>query len=399
MSRQSIAPSQRNLTLTEELEKLEQSITLTLQEIDHNFSRAHRIVTSSILPVVEEYATHSAAVWEGSKFWKQFFEASANVSLSSYEEQPGDETGAEDEEGEQTTTETETTSGMTPSSSSYASPSQNEESTTPERPITTHTEEDSTLSTPKPKANRAPKQPTFTSPYESLKRTLATGEDPSSTSTLPSTPRAQTAFPSHGETSSPLAAPPPSTAQRAARTPANDVLLHRVLDRNYRLQATPRTQPRLPKPGTASKGETPARSGAAHDTNDEEMDSSPFVEAPDLNAEIFDSPVRRRPRVPGVSVLTPARGKTDAAATRGKERDVWDSDSEDEGGLGEGISPPKTMQFHIPRERLLRTPAKEASKRIVEDLLLTAGGSVTDDLDEDSPSVVRRTDALDADTF
>ena len=66
MSRISSAPS-RNLTLTEELEKLEQSITLTLQEIDHNFSRAHRIVTSSILPVVEQFAKHSDAIWEGSK--------------------------------------------------------------------------------------------------------------------------------------------------------------------------------------------------------------------------------------------------------------------------------------------------------------------------------------------
>jgi DASH complex subunit ASK1 len=81
------APSARPLSLTEELEKLEQSITLTLQgtylptltsqqtelisnentEIDHNFSRAHRIVTSSILPIVEQYAEHSKAVWEGSK--------------------------------------------------------------------------------------------------------------------------------------------------------------------------------------------------------------------------------------------------------------------------------------------------------------------------------------------
>ena len=44
--------------------------------------------------------------------------------------------------------------------------------------------------------------------------------------------------------------------------------------------------------------------------------------------------------------------------------------------------------------------AREASKRIVEDLLLTAGGgNVTDDLEEDSPSVVRRTEALDEDTF
>jgi hypothetical protein len=66
MSRQSVLPG-RALTLTEELERLEQSITLTLQEIDANFSKAHRIVTSSILPIVEQYARSSDAVWEGSK--------------------------------------------------------------------------------------------------------------------------------------------------------------------------------------------------------------------------------------------------------------------------------------------------------------------------------------------
>lgn len=38
-----------------------------LSEIDQNFSRAHRIVTTSILPIVEQYAKHSEAVWEGSK--------------------------------------------------------------------------------------------------------------------------------------------------------------------------------------------------------------------------------------------------------------------------------------------------------------------------------------------
>jgi DASH complex subunit ASK1 len=78
---------QRNLTLTEELERLEQSITLTLQgtantmqlglhtdflaEIDSNFSRAHRIVTTSILPIVEQYTEHSKDVWEGAKVSQQ----------------------------------------------------------------------------------------------------------------------------------------------------------------------------------------------------------------------------------------------------------------------------------------------------------------------------------------
>lgn len=81
-----LAQPQRPLSLTEELEKLEQSITLTLQgkstgkqsthrcslfcrhaEIDHNFSQAHRIVTTSILPLVEQYTEHSRDVWDGAK--------------------------------------------------------------------------------------------------------------------------------------------------------------------------------------------------------------------------------------------------------------------------------------------------------------------------------------------
>lgn len=36
-------------------------------EIDSNFNRAHRIVTTSILPLVEQYGEHSKAVWEATK--------------------------------------------------------------------------------------------------------------------------------------------------------------------------------------------------------------------------------------------------------------------------------------------------------------------------------------------
>jgi len=56
----------KQLSLTEELEKLEQSITLTLQEIDHNFNRCHRIVTHSILPIIDRFSEESSKVQEGS---------------------------------------------------------------------------------------------------------------------------------------------------------------------------------------------------------------------------------------------------------------------------------------------------------------------------------------------
>ncbi|MCJ1467378.1 DASH complex subunit ask1 [Pseudocyphellaria aurata] len=473
MSRANLPSSQRNLTLTEELEKLEQSITLTLQEIDHNFSRAHRIVTTSILPVVEKYAEHSKDVWEGSKFWKQFFEASANVSLSSYEE-PQDPP-ANDE------TATEENTQTTPSSSAYGSPSSRQDETITPNSSTVHprTNDDSTItSTSSQVTPRAPttakKPPTiapYSSPYEALKREVRgvpsqlQTDEPSSL-TLPSTPRTQQQSPDLQ--SSPFL--PPTSQQPFHRTPANDVLLHRILDKNWRLQATPHSQPHaprmLPYRGGGKTTETPqpsARRRATHGrANDPgSPDSSPPAPAPELHAEIFDSPVRR-PRVPGVSILTPARNRDNAGGKsrsvfegedvdrgRRKMADIWDSDSDEERGV-EGLSPPKTMQFHVPQSRLLRTPgtsyvafhincefvwikfaahsngltrrtfatppsiiersftliiranipiAREASKRIVEDLLLTAGGNVTDDLDEDSPSVIKRGGLLDEDTF
>ncbi|KAI4162283.1 MAG: hypothetical protein LQ342_004152 [Letrouitia transgressa] len=441
---------QRNLTLTEELEKLEQSITLTLQEIDHNFSRAHRIVTTSILPLVEQYAEHSKNVWEGSKFWKQFFEASANVSLSGYEEPP---------EQDETATEDTTTPTTTPSTSAYASPpSQEEQDGEDDLTITPQAKYDrGTPSHTTPKAkSKTPTIATYSSPYESLRHQVQGTVAPSDSSALPSTPRNPLPPSHHSDNNnnnnnnnddddniSPFAAPStiaPAT-QRGGRTPKDDILLHRVLDKNWRLQATPHTQTRAPPPLSAIRGgggNLPYRSGrptpsaAAKDGSDasalrrgqrsrsmEELDSSPMVPAPELHAEIFGSPAQRR-RIPGVSVLTPAKGKTPKMQTKERDeedvgggageweergmirkgRDVWDSDEDSEEGFA-GMSPPKTIQFHVPQTRLLRTPAREASKRIVEDLLLTAGGSVTDDIknEDDSPSVVKRGVLAEDDTF
>ncbi|KAL9595492.1 MAG: hypothetical protein Q9219_006421 [cf. Caloplaca sp. 3 TL-2023] len=438
MSRQSMAP-QRNLTLTEELEKLEQSITLTLQEIDHNFSRAHRIVTSNILPVVERYAEHSKDVWESSKFWKQFFEASANVSLSGYEEPP-----------EQEETVTEDATLTTPSTPAYASPSQamddSDKPTTPQTNTRSHMD-DSTLSTtppdqstPRPRSkhhqDQEPSMALYSSPYETLKREIKGDRRPpqDDNSTLPSTPR--NPFQSHPD-SSPFIAP---STTRPHRTPKDDPLLHRILDKNWRIQATPHTTTRAPKPGGTSTlpfrtGRTPAghnrtsrtdndatpvvaaksKSGKPNPTqsfDDDDLDSSPAVPAPQLHSEIFGTPARRT-RIPGVSVLTPAKenrtpsqkraaamrtpGEDVVAAAEGR-KGVWDSDSDEE-DEGPGMSPPKTMQFHVPQSNLLRTPAREASKKIVENLLLTAGGNVTDEFEESSPSVVKRGVLDEDDTF
>lgn len=420
MSHPTRGSQQRSLTLTEELERLEQSITLTLQEIDHNFSRAHRIVTSSILPIVEQYANHSRDVWEGSKFWKQFFEASANVSLSGYEEQQSMQ-----EEQEQTATEESgaTTHTTLETSESYETPNAQH--------ISTDSIDDIDLSnltiSPSHSTPRPPKQKQGRSeplPYRSLQQDVndTTNVDVTYASGAgdPRTPSKQASSLLDDVAMTPEQSPgvqrrerlpPPSTTQKRS-----DPLLHTVLDKKYRVQATPLTSRR-------ARGRPTRTPGTAQGENkyNATLESSPLA-PPELHAEVFDSPVRReitqswkQQRTPGISVLTPAKEKHAEAQ---RKMDVWDSDDDDideATGVPYGASPPKTMQFHVPQSRLLKTPAREASKQIVDNILASAGvgreednsedfdidldlSYDDDEMDQTSPSVVRKA-AVEDETF
>lgn len=454
--------SGRNLTLTEELERLEQSITLTLQEIDHNFSKAHRIVTTSILPLVEQYGEHSKAVWEASQFWKQFFEASANVSLSGYEELAGDgeTTNAEETTLDETTSDYNNTTveaDVTAEQSGYAGQHQ-ERQALPDDSLLDDAE--MTGSTPRPPATKSlahlqqpkskPQFAGFVSPYEKLRRELG-GENTvykkdleleadDNTMELPAQPTrtiTQTRLPDMSMTprsSSLLEAPAPESTERKNKDP----LLHRVLDKNYRLQATPHKgvfEPPIPrgfrdKIGVKKLSSPERRPGEGEEDRTrralwaESPMSSPEMPAPKLRSELYHmSPMKLAkarsgagltgdaPRTPGVSVQTPATArKTRDVFAEGKgkglnlglgkgKRDpdeiTWESDEDDDFG---GMSPPKTIQFALPPSKLLQTPAREASKRIVDDILITAGAN-PEDSSEYSPTMVKMNQDILDDTF
>ncbi|RAL11119.1 DASH complex subunit ASK1 [Aspergillus homomorphus CBS 101889] len=495
MSRPS-SMAQRPLTLTEELEKLEQSITLTLQEIDHNFSQAHRIVTTSILPLIEQYSENSRDVWEGAKFWKQFFEASANVSLSGYEEKPEDATTTLQEDEDPSLSAHEQDTQLTAQQDeSHLSLDHREHE--PELELTALSL--SSHSTPRPydshhhhnhHHHQQANDTTVTSsiahpsPYldpdslpdsdtRDLARAAELADAENEDSFLPTTPGKYSASasaprsyrtttttqpqqqhqqsqypPHHDESHTPLSSSP--FIPPAPTSTHEDPILHRFHDKTYRVQATPLSKKRqnlkhylstsksikFTNPMFATTPEKPPAKKSKYSSFDDSPISSPEPEAPQLHAEIFSSPMKggggggaetpntgrkRRPSAahgqlfsrptpkPGMSVLTPMKGG-------GTGRRGWDSDDDDDdfgvrgyGGTAAfsdededlGPSPPKTMQFHIPQSRLMKTPAKEASKRIVEDLLLTAGANdTTDDIvQEQSPSVIRRVEKLEDETF
>lgn len=174
-----------------------------------------------------------------------------------------------------------------------------------------------------------------------------------------------------------------------------DPLLHRVLDKNYRVQATPHRSGVKMSP---HKKESPKKKEKAKEKEkavwqeDDSFMSSPEIAAPTLRSEVFMSPyklmARQRaaaaqgPRTPGVSVQTPATAKKSrdvfaeerrgagggAAAgvgastretSRGKQKYEIDWDSDEDGDdLYAGMSPPKTIQFALPPSKLLQTPGK-----------------------------------------
>ncbi|OAA81464.1 DASH complex, subunit Ask1 [Akanthomyces lecanii RCEF 1005] len=379
----------RNFSQTEELERLEQSITLTLQEIDHNFSKAHRIVTSSILPVVEQYGENSKAIWEASKFWKQFFEASANVSLSGYEELANDES-----------TVMEESTAMRDDGDGADHARDEDDDNTPGRQHSHRTVDDdddeSMLddaelagSTPRPGAAKVAKAhlSTMESPYEAMRREMKDEEDGDDTTVLDEAEDSSILFAQQTARLPDMSLTPKALLDQRNNDPSTggkDPLLHRVLEKNYRIQATPH------KP--TARG-TPVRSAATAAAGQRERTawqdspaSSPEMAIPKLRSEAFMSPYKsvaassragassgaagrqrstpaasRGPRTPGVSVQTPMSKKARQAladgSIKGKEKYEidWESDEDDDDLYG-GISPPKTIQFALPPSKLLQTP-------------------------------------------
>jgi len=177
-----------------------------------------------------------------------------------------------------------------------------------------------------------------------------------------------------------------------------DPLLHRMLDKNYRIAATPHkgaagtgispVKWKVDKLTTPGKGKEKQQQQTRPIWEDSPS-SSPEMAVPQLRSAAFMSPVRAAykgkakaaaaaPRTPGVSVQTPATGRKTKDVFAGKQpatgvsaryddEITWDSDSD---GFG-GMSPPKTIQFALPPSKLLQTPGMCLTFQIVRLDMLT----------------------------
>ena len=307
------AASLDSIAAGEQLMQLDQAITLTLQEIDENFSQAHQIVTSRILPAIREYESSCSQTWQSARFWKQFFEASAQVSLS---QQPFEEVDGSFNNCSDTTEDQVLAKGshddithVTQESGPMASPPRMSTS------VYAYSNDSSQLDTP----------------FERLKRDVeASRQDHLNKALERPLKEADMSMPTDSSvilSDIPKSSSPTKLRRRSSARPRISVVASR--------DGQPTTNPFTT--GDASK----SWNGIA---------------------DLRTTPLRSNQHYRDES------GDTSLA-------------------LPDGMSPPVTMQFSVPQSKYKKTPAKEAARRVVHDLLRSVGGDEGDlILNDVSPS-------------
>ncbi|TFK68495.1 hypothetical protein BDN72DRAFT_797616 [Pluteus cervinus] len=70
----------------DQIEQIEQLITIKLQNVDENFSKIHNVLATKLLPAVKRYAVGTDPVREAAKFWTSFYEKAAQIRIPTYDD-------------------------------------------------------------------------------------------------------------------------------------------------------------------------------------------------------------------------------------------------------------------------------------------------------------------------
>lgn len=351
-------PSGEPIPIGDQLMQVDQAITLTLQEIDANFAKTHQIITGRILPMIKRYGVASHNTWQGAKFWHKFFEAASDIHLAPPREQSTFDSTAEDEEQEQERERYAEERGE----QSFDQEDQSMQSfqgTTPRRRQAaendsydlqddsgelrhSHFEPPRVSDASMAATARLSRTGLGTSQSgRNLERMYDEGEsaefdqigdvdiDPDSTKTVRGGSRADT------------------VRATSSKLP--------------KVQATPRRDSAKKNPFAKGARPPPPQQQASTSSSDTNVAKRPTSPRWNGIADLRKTPLSHINR-------SPVRKGTKAG--KGKSSSI-DEDDEDSLAWPAGMSPPVTMQFSVPRSRYNKTPAKEAAKLVVDDLLRT----------------------------
>ncbi|KAF8982106.1 DASH complex subunit ask1 [Haplosporangium bisporale] len=318
----SITPQTASEVL-DEIERLEQGITRTLQEIDQKFSTCQTIVTSKILPSIDLYGEASRDVWNHARLWLNFFKAASTSTA---------------------------TSGVATRRAAASSLRASKLASTAQQPVDIQQDAEEIASTIHDK-RAAPEHRHDTNDNYNRRESVALfasgmlDVEGSPLGSMPSTP-----------------------------TPHNR-------DRNQRLDLSAPT--RIQWPGNQPASTTPSRPRHQHTTgNDDQGSTTPRVtardrpmtfspyttQAPSSSTAPSTSGVGSKPTSGVAATLSPSRHQNLRAPRRGSflELDV-DQDYQDV------VTPPSTLQFSIPESRLAVTPRSVIAKSKVDRILMKDG--------------------------
>ncbi|KAH8835009.1 hypothetical protein DL96DRAFT_1702014 [Flagelloscypha sp. PMI_526] len=353
----------------DQIEQIEQLITIKLQNIDENFAKIQHTLQNKILPAVKRYSVATEPVREAAKFWVSFYEQAAQIQIPSADDwgnagdQPSETTqqrsedtmqeshGREDtvtedpEEASNQTTSPETRQDI--DSSTESSFARDALSSTP---ATTRLAVDSFSTDPESHPSFAS---TIESPLERLDRNFRDFA-------MEGTPMADSG--ALDETLKSNRADRTATvATNSTRRPAKDETpLRTVLKRNlYTAQDVAVMGALALSPNKIKPHKGPIT-----------KERNPYL-SPGTNPKDWTGVVDLRDR----SVLSPAKGKGKSRArTPVKAAPVPDDDDDDEwDGLPPGMSPPKFMSPARPLRSVAeqntilgRTPSRDLVSRLTK---------------------------------
>ncbi|KAF8338376.1 DASH complex subunit Ask1-domain-containing protein [Amanita rubescens] len=130
-----------NAPINDQIDQIEQLITIKLQNIDENFSKVHNTLANKILPAVKRYAVGTEPVREAAKFWTSFYEQAAQIRIPTFDDHETVNENTESERDDPELTVQPQSDSVEPSMSTSESsfmPGQHAYSSTPAIERTTH---------------------------------------------------------------------------------------------------------------------------------------------------------------------------------------------------------------------------------------------------------------------
>ncbi|KAK0199175.1 hypothetical protein F5146DRAFT_123607 [Armillaria mellea] len=335
-------------SVNDQIDQIEQLITIKLQTIDENFSKIHNVLANKILPAVKRYAVATEPVREAAQFWTSFYEQAAQIRIptvddySTVNEQtpehdsrsPTDSHATADSHADASQATARPYETSIASTESSFHPGQAAFSSTPARPATTF----DTLSSQESEASWSA---SVESPLVRLDREFQkfSRDEPS---VLPERDR-----------------PPPSNKGKSREEP--QPLLRNILKKNmYSISedSTITHSPALSPVKSRGKIKTPI----------------PKTLNPYLPSNTEPSQWNGVVDLRDPSITTPQRGKRFGYTRAGPSTPADDSDDDSFDGLPPGMSPPVLMSpARLPKSArkavLGRAPTGQAAARITKDLV------------------------------